>query len=1091
MAELSGDKPNLTQQQAIDRVCDAFEQAWQAGSNPALLTFVLQVEPAARDDLAYELIVLEREYQAKSGTQPYSEKHYCESLPQYQAAVARAFAEDQKKTLALVDETLDGNATFVRPNIHSPAHVTSTAERVHYFGDYELLGELARGGMGVVYRAKQISLNRIIALKMILTGSIAGEDEIRRFQREAEAAGNLDHPGIVPIYDIGQHNGQHYYSMKLIEGRTLGQISDELKRDPSRAVALVASVADAIHHAHQRGILHRDLKPANILLDATGQPLVTDFGLARNTKSDQQLTQTGAVVGTPGFMPPEQAAGKQVTTAADIYSLGAILYHLLCGRPPHQADSVMGTLMSVMNEAPSKPRDLNPAIHPDLELICLKCLAKEPDDRYTSAGELAGDLRAFTAGEPLHVRAPSIVELMKKWLSSNFGNVLWVPVIALVIGTTAGFSLWVCTFGQDMAFSVRNYANFSPADRSWLSLNWRPAGIPVLILFLLTLTGIGWATAKLVRTKNRAADIGSGLAVGLLTGLIAFSSGMGAVLVDSQMIGIWEDRKLIGQLAATGNQAGSQADSYAQAQLATRYPTLEPLPPAQRSDALFYKITSDLHASLFTGTMIGTVVCLVWFGLLGLAETYVAGPLIRQQGRWKSLFSYGCFAFALVQILFVVGSEVTTWVICGSGYILDWPIPIASVAVSLLGIASVLTRWPWPAQFIITAAWFTLSVLFFSQTFLKSPVPVVASRRTEIRVAQQQVATDPMRREFQMRLARANYEYGRLLSGLDKENLALTHFQDSLDAIETTPVDQLESEQRWLHAAVLGDAAAVALRIGEPEQAAKWTALHSQQYASSNTLLSMYAQSVLDSKLPVLAYLAPTTATNLNAWYRVACQLRALATYKDEDATAEDPTSDQWLSRIVEQVLERTTETESDADWAAHRQRLQTWLTSRQRWDVYGPFRIGQNLDSLSALDVAMEPEAKLIAGESVTPDKVISCYAGSEVDLIHEFGTQTNAVIYARLQFQLAMPQRIRFRFGSDDGIKAWIDGDLLLRNAVTRGVYEGNDIVDTTDELPAGTHTLVLKITQGAGGWGFVLNLAEPSGWPLEYFPVPQSSD
>jgi len=553
------------------------------------------------------------------------------------------------------------------------------------------------------------------------------------------------------------------------------------------------------------------------------------------------------------------------------------------------------------------------------------------------------------------------------------------------------------------------------------------------------------------------------------------------------MTGIRADRMLIAQLAATS----SQADGYAQARLATRYPTLEPLPPGQRINALFGKYSSDIHASLFTGTMIGTVVCLAWFGLLGLAETSVAGPLVREQGRWKSLFSYGCFAFALVHVLFVIGSEVTTWVVCGSGYILDWPIPIASVVVALLGIVSVLWRWPWPAQFTVTAAWLTLSFLFISQTFLNYPVPLVAGCRTEIRVAQRQVATDPARRDYQMRLAHAHYEYGKILGELKKEKLALTHFQDSLDAIETTPIRQLQVEQSMLHASVLGDAAAVALRIGEPEQAAKWAALHVQQYATPATLLSMYAQSVFDSKQPVLNYLAPTAATNVNTWYRVAVQLRALATYKDEHATAEDPKSDQWLSRIVEQILERTSETESDADWAAHRQRLQSWLTSRQSWDLVGPFKIGENLDSSSPLDVAMDPETKLIAGESVPPDRIISCYTGANVDLIHEFGKQTNAVIYARLQFQLAKPQRMRFRFGSNDGIKAWIDGDLLLRNAVARGVFEGNDIVDTTDELLAGTHTLILKITQGDGGWGFVFNPAEPSGWPLEYLPVPQSSE
>ncbi len=1075
---------SINQRRAVDSICDAFEQAWLAGSTPDLRTTVEQAELVVRYPLAYELMLLDREYRAKAGQATCDEQYYRDLLPEYAAAVSLAFANQQGESSASTDETLDGNATLVSSSNRAGTQPAASNDRVHYFGDYELVEELARGGMGVVYRAKQISLNRIIALKMILTGTIAGEDEIRRFQREAEAAANLDHPGIVPIYDIGQHNGQHYYSMKLIEGCTLGQISGELKADPLRAVSLVATVADAIHHAHQRGILHRDLKPANILLDASGNPLITDFGLARNTKSDQHLTQTGAVVGTPGFMPPEQAAGKGVTTAADIYSLGAILYHLLCGRPPHQKDSVIGTLMSVMNSAPPMPRELNPDIHPDLELICMKCLAKEPDDRYHSAGEFAADLQAFKAGEPLHVRAPSIIELMKMWLSSNFGNVLWVPIIALVIGAISGFSLWVCTIGQDMAFYQSNYANFSAADRSWLSLDWRPAAIPMLILFTLTLTGIGWATAKLVSTRNRAADMGAGLAVGLLTGMIAFSSGMGSVLVESQMRGVTQDWELLFQLAVTSNQA----DSYAQKRLVTRYPILESLPLQQRISALNSKISGDLKGTAFSGILIGTLVCWVWFGTLGFIETLVAGRLVRDHGRWRGLFSYSCFSLAFVQILFVIGSEVTTWVLMGSGYILDWFLPIMLVLVAVLGVVSVIARWPWPVQLLVTMGWMGLWIPHFSQSIAS---PQVAGCRTEIKVAQRQVAQDPERREFQMRLARAHHEYGVVLAQLRKDQLALSHFRDSMQAIETTPLEKMQFEQTVLHAQVLGDATAGALRIGDFDQAAKWSALHTQQYASSSELFANYAKSVFRSKQPVLNYLAPTSATNLNAWYRVACQLRALATYKEDQAVEGDSRSDQWLGSLVEQVLARTADIDTDADWPAHRELLQSWLTSRQTWKTYGPILIPENLDSSSVLDVPLGPEAKLLAGESIAPDKEIDCYSGGEVDLIREFGARKNVVMYARMQFMLDQPQRVRFRIGSDDGIKAWIDGKLLYRNPVARPLYEGNDIIDTSDNLAAGTHTLVLKISQGEYNWGFMLNLAQTDGWPLENSPASSSSN
>ncbi len=228
------------------------------------------------------------------------------------------------------------------------------------FGDYELLEELARGGMGVVFKARQVKLNRIVALKMILGGQFASDEQVRRFYVEAEAAANLDHPGIVPIYEVGQHEGQHFYSMGFVEGQSLSHRLADGPLPPREAAELIRKTAEAVAAAHQRGVVHRDLKPSNILLDAQGQPRVTDFGLAKRIESDSGLTAAGRVVGTPSYMPPEQAAGRidEVGPLADVYALGATLYCLLTGRPPFQAANIPETLRQVIDQEPVSPRQL-------------------------------------------------------------------------------------------------------------------------------------------------------------------------------------------------------------------------------------------------------------------------------------------------------------------------------------------------------------------------------------------------------------------------------------------------------------------------------------------------------------------------------------------------------------------------------------------------------------------------------------------------------------------------------------------------------------------------------------------------------------
>jgi len=311
------------------------------------------------------------------------------------------------------------------------------------FGDYELLEEIGRGGQGVVYRAHQKSLNRTVALKVIGLGHWATEAHLKRFRREAEAAASLEHPCIVPIHEVGERDGSCYFSMKFVED---GHLDEVIKREPMpirRAVELIAEVARTVHYAHDHGILHRDIKPGNILLDHNGEPHLTDFGLARLVEGESTITGTLEVLGTPSYMAPEQAVGNnaQLTTATDVYGLGAVLYQLLTGQPPFAGGTTYETIRLLRDTEPRSPRLLNPKVDRDLSAICLKCLEKDPKRRYSSAVALAEDLEHWLKHEPIRAKRTGFFTHSRKWVRRNPAIAVLVTLLfALAIGLSV--TLW-------------------------------------------------------------------------------------------------------------------------------------------------------------------------------------------------------------------------------------------------------------------------------------------------------------------------------------------------------------------------------------------------------------------------------------------------------------------------------------------------------------------------------------------------------------------------------------------------------------------------------------------------------------------------
>jgi serine/threonine-protein kinase len=430
--------------------------------------------------------------------------------------------------------------SFARADPATPYHdrdpaptSTALAETLpRTFGDYELQQELGRGAMGVVYKAWEPSLERHVAVKMLLRGDQATVTDVTRFRGEAQSAAVLSHRNIVPVYKVGQCDGRAYFSMKYVPGLTLAQRVAGKPLPGREAARLLAAISRAVHHAHQNGILHRDLKPSNVLLDAEGQPLVTDFGLAKRVEGGASLTGTGAIVGTPSYMAPEQAAGGRggPSPASDVYSLGAILYETLTGRPPFQAATPVDVLLLVRSEEPVSPRLLNPQIDPDLELICLKCLEKRPEHRYASAAALADDLDAFLQSEPVSARISNLSYFVSRILREthhapvleNWG-LLWMwhslTLFLLCAVTNAMYWLGVREHGPYLALWGLGLVTWGAFF--W---GWRRRGGPVT--FVERQMAHAWAAGVVASVGAFIVEVLLGLEVLRLSPILAVCAGM-------------------------------------------------------------------------------------------------------------------------------------------------------------------------------------------------------------------------------------------------------------------------------------------------------------------------------------------------------------------------------------------------------------------------------------------------------------------------------------------------------------------------------------------------------------------------------------
>jgi hypothetical protein len=572
--------------------------------------------------------------------------------------------------------------------------------------------------MGVVYQARQVKLNRVVALKMILAGAHASQADLARFRGEAEAIARMRHPNIVQIYEVGEHNGLPFFSLEYCSGGGLDRrLPGSLA--PRQAAELVKTLATAVHAAHQAGIVHRDLKPANVLV-ADGTPKITDFGLAKKLEGGDALTQSGAVMGTPSYMAPEQAGGQssRVTTLVDVYALGAILYECLTGRPPFRAASAIDTILQVLGREPEPPSALRPGVDRDLELICLKCLAKEPAQRYASADALAADLERWLEGTPVSVRAPTLVMLFRLWLRHNFGAAGWTVPIGLTCGLLLAAVVWLGAIQRGLGPDARVWRRFFPARP--LPLPATPLATPNWLLLslnlaaLIALAAMGFAAVRLVRPKNRSAEVATGIMTGLITAVAAFVFGTGWWGVcQTTAVPMHDDLALVSDAAFAAGEGRPEAVG----QLLERYPELKSVRPEDRGDVFQRKLRVDLVAGIPQGLALGLFPTLLVCVIVAAFQTAAAGHLGRTRPRWW--VAAGAYAEFAVTSLMLLNVTVTVLILSRfvprlvpqGSYLWVLALTVPQVVPMALALVALFRGWRWPCRLPLHLLWLGAVIL--------------------------------------------------------------------------------------------------------------------------------------------------------------------------------------------------------------------------------------------------------------------------------------------------------------------------------------------------------------------------------------------